>query len=113
MRELFIAFNPDETDYFQSFKVKFVEQFDQDAKRREFIAQALGGGQFIALKVFLTKTGRPDTELLRTEMNYIGVYAMHKAKQLEEHLWSVAGVGNLIDITGEVLLRYGFEERVF
>lgn len=112
MRELFIAFNPLATDHKQAIKVKFVDQFEQDALRREFIAQAIGGGQFFAVKVFIARTGRPDTAMIRTEMNYVGIYAMHKAKQLEEQLWNVTGVGNLIDITEEVLLRYGFVETV-
>ena len=40
-------------------------------------------------------------------MSYISTYAIHKAKVLEEELWSVVGVGDVIDISDEVLLRYG------
>ena len=34
------------------------------------------------------------------------MYAIHKAKVLEEELWSVVGVGDVIDISDEILLRY-------
>ena len=40
-------------------------------------------------------------------MSYVSVYAIHKAKVLEEELWSVVGVGDVIDISDEILLRYG------
>ena len=40
------------------------------------------------------------------ELGYVSTYAIHKAKVLEEELWSVVGVGDVVDITDEVLLRY-------
>lgn len=43
---------------------------------------------------------------LRRELEYINIHANHKAKQLEEQLWRVIGVGELLDITQEVELRY-------
>ena len=48
---------------------------------------------------------------MQSELNYVGVYALHKAKQLEEKLWSVTGVGDLIDVTDEVMRRYEFSEE--
>jgi len=36
----------------------------------------------------------------------VGVYALHRAKVLEEKLWNVSGVGDLIDVTDEVMHRY-------
>ncbi|MBU2180737.1 MAG: hypothetical protein KJ930_15025, partial [Gammaproteobacteria bacterium] len=58
-------------------------------------------------KIFLSRTGRPDTEHISKELGYVSVYAIHKAKVLEEELWSVVGVGDVIDISDEILLRYG------
>ena len=58
-----------------------------------------------AFKIFLSRTGRPDTEHIAKELGYVSTYAIHKAKVLEEELWSVVGVGEVVDITDEVLLR--------
>ncbi|MFT5314126.1 MAG: hypothetical protein ACI8Z9_002625, partial [Paraglaciecola sp.] len=57
---------------------------------------------------FLARTGRPDIEKLKPEINYVGMYAVHRAKVLEEKLWNVIGVGDLIDVTDEVMNRYEF-----
>ena len=61
----------------------------------------------ICYKILLSRTGRPDTDYIAAEMSYISTYAIHKAKTLEEELWSVVGVGDVIDISDEILLRYG------
>ena len=57
-------------------------------------------------KIYLSRTGRPDTDYIAKELGYVSLYAIHKAKVLEEELWSVVGVGDVIDISDEVLLRY-------
>lgn len=111
MREVFIAFDPTKNDLNQGIKSFVSEQFSEHGKRQKFISQALQNGQFIALKVFVAKTGRPDIEKMQSELNYVSVYALHKVKQLERKLWSVSGVGDLIDITDEVMRRYEFSEE--
>jgi hypothetical protein len=111
MREVFVAFDPSKEQLSDGIKSLVSEQFIRHEKRRQFIAQALAQGQFIALKVFIARTGRPDIEKMQSELNYVGVYAVHKAKQLEEKLWNVAGVGDIIDVTDEVMRRYEFPEE--
>jgi hypothetical protein len=108
MEELFIAFDPSQDDIKSAIKSQFTDQFLNFAECRQFITKALGAGKFYAVKVFIARTGRPDTDLLRAEMKYVGAYASHRAKTLEEHLWSIAGVGDIINITEEVMTRYGF-----
>ena len=110
MRELFIAFDPSKDNLVDAIKSLVSEQFIKHEKRRQFISQALQHGQFIALKVFIAKTGRPDIEKMQSELSYISVYALHKAKLLEEKLWNVTGVGDLVDVTDEVMRRYDFSE---
>lgn len=111
MREIFIAFDPSKNMLSDAIKSFVSEQFIKHEKRRQFISQAIQHGQFIALKVFIAKTGRPDIEKMQSELNYVSVYAVHKAKQLEEKLWSIVGVGDLIDVTDEVMRRYEFSEQ--
>lgn len=107
-RELFVAFDPSKDKVADAIKSYFADQFSTDEQRRQFISQALFDGQFVALKVFLARAGRPDIEKLQSEINYVGVYAVHRAKVLEEKLWNVSGVGDLIDVTDEVMCRYEF-----
>lgn len=109
MNELFVAFDPSKDDPAEAIKSCFADQFATDEQRRQFISGSIEKGQFIALKVFLARTGRPDIDHLQSEINYVGVYAVHKAKQLEEKLWNVHGVGDLLDITDLVMSRYQFD----
>jgi len=110
MRELFIAFDPSKDEIGDAINSYFTEQFTKPEQRRQFISQALQNGQFIAVKVFLARTGRPDFETMQSELNYVSVYAVHKAKLLEEQLWNVSAMGDIIDVTDEVLRRYEFAE---
>ena len=105
--ELFIRFRQGQTKMEQSF----VTEYDFDLKtaqaRQYFVQDALANDLLFCFRIFLSRTGRPDTEHINKELNYVSVYAIHKAKVLEEELWSVVGVGDVIDISDEILLRYG------
>lgn len=111
IRELFIAFNPAEAEISDAIKPRFSEQFLDHEDRLTFIKNAIRDGQFIAIHVYLSLTGRPDLEMLQSEINYVSVYAIHKAKELEEQLWNITAIGNLIDVTDEVMHRYDFSHR--
>jgi predicted SnoaL-like aldol condensation-catalyzing enzyme len=111
MREIMVAYDPSQTDIKEAIKSRFTDQFDDDEERQKFIRRALADGQFIAIKVFIARTGRPDTERLQSEIAYVGMYAIHRAKVMEEQLWSIIGVGDLIDVTDEVMLRYQFTRQ--
>lgn len=105
--ELFIRFRQGQTKLEQSF----VTEYDFDLKtaqaRQYFVQDALANDLLFCFRIFLSRTGRPDTEHINKELSYVSVYAIHKAKVLEEELWSVVGVGDVIDISDEILLRYG------
>jgi len=111
MKELFIRFNPQSANKKESVNSFFADEFENDKQRRDFIVQAMGDGRFYCVKLVLARTGRPDTEMLHSELSYIGVYAVHRAKALEEKLWGVNCMGDLVDITAEALLRYGFNQN--
>ncbi len=112
MQELFIAFAPNRSDIRDAIRTQLNSQFANDKQRKEFISRACANGQFIALKIFLTRTGRPDMEFIQSELNYINMYAVHKAKELEEQLWNITAIGDLIDITQEVMERYQVEAPI-
>lgn len=111
MREVFVAFDPSQAKIDDAIRSRYADQFHDDKERIEFVKNAMGAGQFIAVKVFLARTGRPDAERLQSEISYVGSYAIHRAKLLEEHLWSIIGVGDLLDVTDEVMQRYHFSPQ--
>lgn len=105
-QEMFIAYDPGQKESRMAIIPRFNSRFASDEMRYNFIKEALTRGQFIAISVLLTTTNKPDLEQLQAEINYVSVYAIHRAKELEERLWSVVGCVYLTDITDEVLLRY-------
>ena len=109
-RELFVAFDPSRPLKNGAIISRFSEQFKSPSARKSFISEAMNRGQFIAIKVFLARTGRPDTEFIQSEISYVGVYAVHRAKVVEEQLWNVVGMGDLLDITDDVMQRHQFSE---
>lgn len=111
MQELFIAFDPSKDKAADAIESHLSIQFLKTEKRREFISKALQQGQFIAIKVFIARTGRPDFETMQSELNYVSIYALHKAKLLEEQLWNVSAMGDIVDVTDEVLHRYQFDQK--
>ncbi|UAA40018.1 PilZ domain-containing protein [Paraneptunicella aestuarii] len=110
-RELFIAYKPDAATPEEAFKGVFYDHFSDEKEQQDFIAKAIKQGRFFAIRIFVARTGRPDTDLLRLEMSYVNMYAQHKAKSLEKDLWEVTGVGDIIDVTDESMRRCGFLEK--
>ncbi|QUM77905.1 PilZ domain-containing protein [Moritella sp. 24] len=86
---------------------RFEKDFSDDHERRQFITHGLQKGAFFAIQVMLSRTGRPDMEYIEKELNYVSHYAMHRAQKLEDELWSVRGVVDLIDVSDELMYRLG------
>ncbi len=103
--EVFLRFKPGQDSIEQSFETKFDFDFQLHSAKKAFIDDVVNTDVLFAFKIFLSRTGRPDTEHIAKELGYVSTYAIHKAKVLEEELWSVVGVGEVVDITDEVLLR--------
>lgn len=68
-----------------------------------FIDQCLPDAIFFAIRVDLSRTGRPDIQFVQAEMSYLSQYAAHRASELEEELWQVYGIAETHDITAEML----------
>lgn len=110
-QELFVAFDPSLKEKRTSIIPRFTHRFSSDEQRKNFIREAISRGQFVALHVMLTTTGRPDLEMLQSEINYVSVYAIHRAKELEQKLWSIAACAHLMDVTDEVMTRFNFDHE--
>ncbi len=111
IREIFISFNPHAATQEEAINTWFIESFKNDNERKKFIVKAMASGYFYAIRLHLSRTGRPDQDVLRTELGYVSIYAPHKAKELEEELWRIAGTGDIVDVTDEAMRRYGFTEQ--
>ena len=74
--------------------------------QKMFISRALKRGLFFCIQVKLSRTDDPDMDHLNPELSYISSYAIHRGKQIEQDIWSVSGVIQLLDITQETLMRH-------
>ncbi|MGY3942221.1 PilZ domain-containing protein [Aeromonas tecta] len=89
------------------FRSRLASSFPSPEDKRRFVELALQQGEFYSVLVGISRTGRPDTSFIANELDYIAKFAIHKAKKLEEELWSVMGVGELTDTTLATLFRFG------
>ncbi|MGY3884963.1 PilZ domain-containing protein [Aeromonas aquatica] len=89
------------------FLSRLASSFASLEDKRRFVELALQQGEFYSVLVGISRTGRPDTSFIANELDYIAKFAIHKAKKLEEELWSVVGVGELTDTSQATLFRLG------
>ena len=101
----YIAINPAETLVDKSVTTKLESELETRLARKTFIRNALKKGYFFCVQLTLSRTDEPDMEHLNPELSYISSYAIHRGKQIEQDIVSVAGVMQMYDITHEVLLR--------
>ncbi|MGI5308700.1 PilZ domain-containing protein [Rheinheimera sp. WS51] len=85
---------------------KYHYDFANEQAIKEYILKALQQGLLFCYRLSLMRTNRPDIDYFEQELTYISAYAIHKAKQLEEELWSIVGIIDVVDISEEILLRY-------
>lgn len=102
---LYIAINNSDQLIENAVTTKLDSELDTPALKQMFIRNALKQGQFYCVKLVFSRVESPDMNYLNPELSYIGSYAIHRGKQIEHDIWSVAGVGQIIDITDEVLFR--------
>ncbi|MCU4676489.1 PilZ domain-containing protein [Catenovulum sp. 2E275] len=106
-QDLMIRVQTYEQDINKRFITRTYQSFNTDDDRYNFIKRSCQNGTlFFAVRIFLSRTGRPDMDFIANELLYVSQYAIHKAKGLEDELWSVEGVGDLIDISEELMLRF-------
>lgn len=78
----------------------------------EQVSNGIASELIFIIRLYISRTGRPDTDYLSNELMYVSQYALHKAKDLESVLWSVAGVGDAVDITDEALRQLGLNQQL-
>lgn len=108
---IYIAINSSVTDIDKSVTIKPVSELETLELRKLFIKKSLSQGAFYSLQLKLSRSDAADMDHLTPELSYIGVYAIHRSKQLEQEIYSVAGLVQLVDVTEETLLRYSITDE--
>ena len=106
--DLFVRFRFAQDTEDQAFICQYDSQFASEDAKKNFIETSIKRDCLCVYRIFLSRTGRPDMDYIAKELSYVGNYAVHRAKELEERLWNVVGVGDVVDISEEALFRYGF-----
>ncbi|MCC5855492.1 MAG: PilZ domain-containing protein [Idiomarina sp.] len=86
-------------------RMRLSESTDMD-EARKFLQQGLDEGEVYALRFTVCRTGQPDTEFIANEFRYLAQYAPHRAQEVEEEMWSVVGLVDVVPVTTEVLTRF-------
>lgn len=103
---LYIAINPNKEQIEAAVTTKLASELNTPELTRFFIKKSLKQGELYCLKLKLSRVDSPQMEYLNPELSYIGAYAIHRGKQIEQEIWSVAGIVQLFDVTEETLYRY-------
>lgn len=109
--ELYIRHRQNQPNEARSFICHYDQQFLSPDMLNSFVKASTKNDVFFAYRIYISKTGRPDMDYVSKELSYIGHYAQHRAKELEGRLWNVAGVGDIIDISEEVMMRLGISSE--
>ena len=107
---LAINFNPREDKMSDAIESQCILG-DDYSSFTEQISKGIKSQLIFIMRLYISRTGRPDTDYLANELNYVSQYALHKAKDLQGALWSVVGVGDIVDITEEALSHCQFEQQ--
>ncbi len=108
VRELLICINRSARTPEAAINIEYSGELTDEHSHRVFVDMSLRDHLFFAFRVYISRTGRPDIDYIGNELKYVSNYAIHRAKVLEEELWGIHGVGDAIDISDEMLLRYGY-----
>lgn len=103
---LYISIKDKANSIDKKVSTKFDTELTSDMARKMFIRKALKEGLFFCILTKLSRAAEPDMDYLNPELSYVGSYAIHRGKQLEQEIWSVTGIIELIDVTQEALYRH-------
>ena len=103
---LYIAINLENDIIDEAVTTKTSAELKSPMLQKMFISRALNRGLFFCIQAKLSRTDDPDMDHLNPELSYISSYAIHRGKQIEQDIWSVAGAIQLLDITQETLVRH-------
>ncbi|RUO26230.1 hypothetical protein CWE09_05810 [Aliidiomarina minuta] len=96
------------------FKIvrRFAHEFKSTSVEQAFVRNGMEQGVVLAMRLEISRTGKPDISFIANEFKYVNLYAAHKAKQLEQDLWSVAGMVDVINCSDELFTRFNLEPEL-
>lgn len=103
---LYISIDDSQHQVDKSVQVMLDSELNSAEAKRFYIKKAIKRGQFYCAKLVISRTNEPDMSYLNAELSYISSYAIHRAKKIEQDIWSVVGAIQYFDITKEVLFSY-------
>lgn len=106
--ELYIKVTKDEQAKL-TFHSHYDFEFSSAEDLKAFIHEAIAHHTLFSFRLFVSRTGKLDSEYIAKEIGYISVYAIHKAKSLEEELWHVEGVADGVETSAEVVARFNVQ----
>ena len=110
--ECLIAASRDEQDNITKVDCLYLMDNTDPEQARAFVETALDKDDFFALRINLSRYGNPSFTSMNKELHYISDYAAHKAQKLEKEFYAILGVGELVDITEEVLVRLAIHQTL-
>lgn len=81
-------------------------EFSSAEEQKIFVLDAIQHHTLFSFRLFVSRTGHLDSEYIAKEIDYVSVYAIHKAKSLEEELWHVEGVADGVETSAELIARF-------
>ena len=107
---LFIRFDPQKADQHEAIKAQVIADGESLDSLYLFAKKAMRRDILFVYQLYVSKTGRPDMDYLANELKYISHYAIHKAKDLEEALWAITGVCDLVDVSDYIASNMKVED---
>lgn len=104
---IYITVNPQVAEVEKRITIKQASEFSSEQMRSFYINKALKEGEFYSVRLTLSRTNEANIPYLNPELAYVSSYAIHRGKQLEQDIYSVAGVVQMVDVTQETLFRHG------
>ena len=106
---VYIGINYQRNNIDDAVTIKLASELDTPELKNFFIKKSLKQGDFYSIQLKLSRSEAAHMEHLTPELSYVGYYAIHRGKQLEQEIYSVAGLMQLVDVTQETLFRYGLK----
>ena len=106
---IYVAINWSKKEVDQTVIIRKSSDLNTPEITNFFIKKSLKQGEFYCLQLKLSRSDEPHMPYLTPELAYISAYAIHRGKQLEQEIFSVVGLMQIIDVTQETLLRYGLK----
>jgi len=103
---IYVAINWSKKEVDKSVIIRKASDLNTPEITNFFIKKSLKQGEFYCLQLKLSRSDEPHMPHLTPELAYISAYAIHRGKQLEQEIFSVTGLLQIIDVTQETLLRY-------